>query len=67
VQEVDGLHVLFSGARGMIDEEALEDTVRQSLAKQGAIVPRIEIQLVSSIPQAASGKTPLVKSNLSTS
>jgi len=67
VQDVDGIHLLISGARGMIDQEALEDTVRKALAKQGAVVPRIEIQPVPSIPQAASGKTPLVKSNLSAS
>jgi len=64
VQEVDGLHVLLSSARGTLDEKKLADTVQQALAKQGAVVPRIEIQKVFSIPQTASGKTPLVKSNL---
>jgi putative adenylate-forming enzyme len=64
VQETDGLHLLLSGARGTLDEEGLAGTVWQALAEQGAVVPRIEVQRVDVIPQAASGKTPLVKSNL---
>jgi phenylacetate-coenzyme A ligase PaaK-like adenylate-forming protein len=64
VQEVDGLHVLLTGVNGPLNEEGLADTVRQALAKQGAAVPGVEVQRVPSIPQTASGKTPLVKSNL---
>jgi phenylacetate-CoA ligase len=64
IQEVDGLHVLLSGVQGSLDDKVLADNISQALAKHGAIVPSITIQYVPSIPQSASGKTPLVKSNL---
>lgn len=64
VQEADGLHLLLSGIHGTLHEGELADKVRQALVKQGAVVPNIGIQQVVSIPQATSGKTPLVKSNL---
>ena len=64
VQEVDGLKLLLSAARGALDKEAIADAIRRELARQGAVVPRVEVKEVVSIPQAASGKTPLVKSNL---
>ncbi len=63
VQEVDGLHVLLSGVHGALDQQGLGDAMREALAKQGAVVPNVEVQQVPAIPQAASGKTPLVKSN----
>jgi putative adenylate-forming enzyme len=65
IQEVDGLHVLLSGVRGTFGDEVLTDTLRQALSEQGAIVPRIEVQRVESIPKTAAGKAPLIKSNLS--
>ena len=43
----------------------LADTLRQALAEQGAIVPRVEVQRVPTIPKTAAGKAPLIKSNLS--
>ncbi len=64
LQEIDGLKLLLSGARGELDKEALADAIGRELARRGAIVPRVEVKEVASIPQAASGKTPLVKSNL---
>jgi phenylacetate-CoA ligase len=64
VQEADGLHVLLSGVRGALDDAVLADTVRQALAKQGAVIPPVKVQRVTSIPQSATGKTPLIKSNL---
>lgn len=64
VQEVDALHVLLSGVQGLLDETKLKNTLEQGLAKQKAIVPPIIIRQVTSIPQALSGKTPLIKSNL---
>ncbi len=64
-QEADGLHLLLSGVRGELDEAGLAAAVRRALEKQGAVAPRIAVQRVVAIPQAASGKTPLVKSNLS--
>ena len=67
IQEVDGLHVLLSGVRGTFGDEVLTDTLRQALSEQGAIVPRIEVQRVESIPKTTAGKAPLIKSNLSRS
>jgi phenylacetate-CoA ligase len=64
VQESDGLHVLLSGVRGALDEEGLADTVRQALAKQGAVIPPVDVQRVTNIPKNASGKAPLIKSNV---
>ncbi|MDQ7095084.1 AMP-binding protein [Desulfosporosinus sp. PR] len=65
VQEADGLHLFLGGLHGTFDEDGLLTAVKQALIKQGAAIPNIEVQKVPSIPQAASGKTPLVKSNLS--
>jgi putative adenylate-forming enzyme len=65
VQEADGLHVLLSGVHGELKDEILADTLRQALSEQGAIVPRMEVQRVESIPKTAAGKAPLIKSNLS--
>ena len=64
VQETDGLHVLLSGVRGEFGDEMLAETLREALAEQGAIVPRLEVQRVESIPKTAAGKAPLIKSNL---
>lgn len=64
VQEADGLHVLLSDVRGRLNDEALADTMRQALAEQGAVIPPVEVQRVVSIPKSASGKAPLIKSNL---
>jgi hypothetical protein len=67
VQESDGLHVLLGGVRGEFEDEMLADTLWQALSEQGAIVPRIEVQRVESIPKTTAGKAPLIKSNLSRS
>jgi phenylacetate-CoA ligase len=64
IQEADGLHVLLSGVRSEFRDEVLVETLRQALSEQGAIVPRIELQRVESIPKTAAGKAPLIKSNL---
>ncbi len=65
VQEADVLHVLLSGVRSEVRDEMLADRLRQALVSQGAIVPRVEVQRVTSIPRTAAGKAPLIKSNLS--
>lgn len=64
VQEADGLHVLLSRVHGALQEELLVHTVRQALFEQGAIVPRVQVQHVVSIPRNAGGKAPLIRSNL---
>jgi phenylacetate-coenzyme A ligase PaaK-like adenylate-forming protein len=65
VQEADGLHVLLGGVRGEFEDEMLSDTLWQAFSEQRAIVPRIEVQRVGSIPKTTAGKAPLIKSNLS--
>src|SRR6266702_7184337 len=64
IQETDGLRVLLSGVRGEFDDEMLADTLQQALREQGTIVPRMEVQRVTSIPKTAAGKAPLITSNL---
>lgn len=64
VQKDNGLHLLLCGIHKDLDFEKIEQSIRQELSKQGALIPEIKIQEVESIPQSASGKTPLIKSNL---
>lgn len=64
LQEADGLHLLLSGVRGSLDDQFLADAMRQALAKQGIIIPPVMVKRVTSIPKGATGKTPLIKSNL---
>jgi len=64
IQEKGGLRVLLSGLRGAFEDEALADSLRRALAEQGAIVARVEVQRVDSIPKTAAGKAPLIKSTL---
>lgn len=65
IQETGGLRVLLSGVHSELKDEILADTLRQALAEQGAIIPRVEVQRVASIPKTAAGKAPLIRSNLS--
>jgi putative adenylate-forming enzyme len=67
IQEKGGLRVLLSGVRGAFEDEALADSLQRALAEQGAIVARVEVQRVTTIPKTAAGKAPLIKSNLSPS
>ena len=57
----DTLTVLLSGAHTNVNDFELEKTFRQALIDQGAQVPFIEVQRVSTIPKSISGKAPLVK------
>lgn len=61
-QEDDGLKVLLSGLREDKAPKRLVDALRQALAAQGAVVPPIEVRVVSAIPRTASGKAPLITS-----
>lgn len=61
VQEPDRLILLLAGT---VDDVALVESVRRELASQGILIPVITVEHVPSIPQGATGKTPLVKSNL---
>jgi phenylacetate-coenzyme A ligase PaaK-like adenylate-forming protein len=64
VQEVEGLDILLSGApEGFSDDKLVED-LRLALAAHGARVPAIRVRRVSAIPRSATGKAPLIKSNL---
>lgn len=61
VEEADGLNVFLSGSPDAADEKLAERLI-QALRVQGVRDPRVKVQLVSSIPRAASGKAPLIKS-----
>jgi phenylacetate-CoA ligase len=61
----DTLTVLISGARDEINDSELENTLRQALTEQGALVPAIRVQRISTIPKTTSGKTPLIKGHKS--
>ena len=63
VQEPDELWVLLSGASESLNEAMLLDELHQALTAQGAIVPPIRIQRVTTIPRNASGKAPLIVSH----
>jgi putative adenylate-forming enzyme len=65
IQETDSsLTVLLSGARNDIRDDMLSDAIRKALALEGAVTPRIKVQHVTEIPKNASGKAPLIKSNV---
>ncbi len=65
VQETDSsLTVLLSGARNGIRDEAVSDAIRKELTSEGAIIPMIKVQHVAEILKSASGKAPLIKSNI---
>jgi phenylacetate-CoA ligase len=62
LQDAAGLHLLLSGAAAGLDDAPLAAEVGQALAEHGATPPPIDVRRVDSIPKAASGKTPLVRS-----
>ena len=64
VQEPEGLTVLVSGVREGFVDATLVDLLRRELEAQGAIVPPVEVRRVSDIPRTATGKAPLIKSNV---
>jgi hypothetical protein len=65
VQEVDSsLTVLLSGARNDIRDDMLSDAIQKALALEGVVIPLIKVQHVTEIPKNASGKAPLIKSNI---
>jgi phenylacetate-CoA ligase len=65
VQDEDGLTLLLSSIRGSFSEDNLVEQLEQALAIQGVVVPTVQIRHVDAIPKGASGKAPLIKSNLS--
>jgi phenylacetate-coenzyme A ligase PaaK-like adenylate-forming protein len=64
VQERDGLYILLAGAPEGFADERLADDLRRALADAGAKVPPIIIKRVPAIPRSATGKAPLIKSNV---
>ncbi len=64
VQEADGLNILLSGTPEGFSDEGLAGELRQALAAEGAVVPPIKVLHVPAIPRSATGKAPLIKSNL---
>ena len=51
VQEADRLRVLLSGVRGPFADEALAESLRRALIEQGATLPHVEVQRVTTIPE----------------
>jgi phenylacetate-coenzyme A ligase PaaK-like adenylate-forming protein len=64
VQETDGLNILLSGTPEGFSDERLADDLRRALAAEGVLVPPIRVRRVPAIPRSATGKAPLIKSNL---
>lgn len=64
IQETDGLRVLLSGASKGVNDSTLVDALNRALAAQNIVVPHITVQHVVTIPKNATGKAPLIKSNL---
>jgi hypothetical protein len=64
VVQKDGLDILLCGASESLSDERLADELRRALAAEGVIVPPITIKHVPAIPRSATGKAPLIKSNL---
>ena len=65
VQDKDKLTILLSGLRDSQVSAQLERRLREALAQRGVVPPEIVLQQVESIPKNASGKAPLIKSNVS--
>lgn len=65
IQEADSsLTVLLSGTRDGLHDEKVSNAIRKELASEGTSMPRIKVQHVAEIPKNASGKAPLIKSNI---
>ena len=67
VQEPDGLVVLLSDVRSDFSDETLADSLRRELEALGVVVPPVLIRRVETIPRGATGKSLLIRSNLSPS
>ncbi len=57
----EALTVLLSGTQDPALQASVADRLRQSLQQDGIRPPQIIVQVVERIPQAASGKAPLIK------
>lgn len=64
VQQPEGLTVLLSGVHEDFEDSALVERLRRDLAAQGAVAVQVRVQRVAAIHREASGKAPLIKSNL---
>lgn len=65
IQETDSsLTILLCGVRNGIHDETVSDAIRKELASEGADIPQIKVQRVAEVPKNASGKAPLIKSNI---
>jgi phenylacetate-CoA ligase len=65
VQETDSsLTVLLSGARNGLRDEGVSEAIRKELTTEGVTIPLIKVRRVAQIPKSASGKAPLIKSNI---
>lgn len=58
----DGLEVLLMGVKVGLSDDTLVQRLKQTLSAQGALVPPITVRHVETIPRAALGKAPLIRS-----
>ena len=63
-QGPEELTVLLSGVREGFADATLIDSLRRELKAQGALMPSVKVRRVQTIPRAAVGKAPLIKSDL---
>jgi len=59
----DSLTVLLSGVHDGLEDEALADRLTQALIAENIQIPKIQVQLVKTIPKTISGKSPLIKAH----
>jgi len=64
VQERGGLSILLAGVPEALSDTELAEDVRRALETQGAIAPAITVKRVPAIPRIATGKAPLIRSEL---
>lgn len=64
VQERDGLNILLCGTPEGFSDEGLAEELRRALTAEGAVETPIRVLHVPAIPRSATGKAPLIKSNL---
>jgi phenylacetate-coenzyme A ligase PaaK-like adenylate-forming protein len=60
-QKADGLNILLSGTTNGTAEQRLVDSLSQTLATKGVIVPPIRVKRVPVISKTTAGKAPLIK------
>ncbi len=61
----DGLHLTLAGVPNGFDESVLTGALRREVTAQGASMPVIHVRQVDKIERGATGKAPMIRSNIS--